>query len=403
VQSFGQLRLGDLLVAAPGAADEAVRPTTDGRVGAQTLVGYTEIYSDAEAQFDLASLTLEVADAADGRALASVPMRVSAGAEPGRRAAEGSLPLVLLTPGDYVARVVLHVGGRDVLRATRPITIEVNAGAAFPPRPAGAPALPIVPLDSRPEVFDRSAVLSRPVVAYFLGGLTGPGLPAVPDSLTPAIGLTRSARLSEAREIALAAAPDHFASRFIAGLADLADGNLQGAASHLGGALQAAPTFTPAVFYLGAAYAAAGRDADAVTAWQSAFVVDQRAPWQHTLMADALLRLQQAPRALAVLREAAGAWPESDAVEMRLAMALAQDGADRDAMAVLVPYLDRHPDDLDRLLLGMRLIHDAHLARRTFDSPETDRQRFTTYFTIYERANGPELARAREWRRAIDR
>jgi VWFA-related protein len=401
VQTFGQLRLGDLLIASPAADAGVVRPTVDGRIEGRTIVGYTEVYSEAEAQFDTVAMRLEVARAADGPALATVAMRLVPASERGRRAAEGSLPLVLVPEGEYVVRAVMDVNGREALRASRPVTIGPPAAATSGGASSPAAPLSIVPLESTPERFDRAAVLSRPVVGFFVNKLSGPGLPAMPESLAPAVGLTRTLRLADARTIALQSAPEHFASRFIAGLADFAEGNLQGAAVHFSGTLTAAPAFTPAAFYLGAALAASDRDADAVTAWQSAFLVDPQAPWQHTLMADALLRQQQTARALAVLQEAAGLWPDHDPVLMRIAVAHAQNGTDREAMKLLVPYLERHPEDLARHLLGMRLLHTARAAGRALETVEIDRQRFLAWFAIYERGKGPELEAAREWRRAF--
>lgn len=402
VQAYGQVRLGDLLVAAPLAGSGGVRPAVSGRLDADTLVGYTEVYSAAPAQLDQTALSLEVAATEEGRALASVPMRLlPGGADTTRRTAEGSLPLVLLPAGDYVARVVLSLGGRDVMRAARPVTI------AAPDKPGGtrpAPSAPaaIVPLESRPEAFERGAILTRAVIGHALDAMADPRLGPVPPALTPAIGLARTVRLANAREVALGAAPEHYAARFLAGLADLAEGNLQGAAVHFGAALTAAPSYVPAAFYLGATYAAAGRDSDAVTAWQSSFAIDARAPWRHTLMADALLRLNQPARARAVMEEAAGLWPGVPAVSMRLAMALAATGSDAAALVSLDLYITARPDDLPRVLLGMQMIHDARAAGRTLESVEADRARFLRYFAIYERANGPELEAARRWKAIVE-
>ena len=104
-----------------------------------------------------------------------------------------------------------------------------------------------------------------------------------------------------------------------------------------------------------------------------------------------------------MIREAMTIWPGSDDVMVRQVVILALDGADREAMRLLDPYLSRHPDDLDRLMLGMQLIHGARTAGRSLDSADADRARFMKYFDLYERANGPRLADARRWKQVVER
>ncbi len=407
--AIGQLRLGELMVAAAPRPGAGVRPAVDGRVVTDTLVGYTELYSEAEPQLSTAEVAFEIAGSSDGRPMASTSMRVGVAPGRGRRTLEGSLPLALLSPGSYVARAVISVNGRPVGRVTRSFTL-VRGVAASPASTsdlaapaAAATAKPTVPFTSRIDAFDRSAVLTRPVVGFFLNQIARPGLPAPPDDLTSAIGLTRSGRFDDAGKVIEAVGSSHFAAPFIAGLAHLAQGDLQRAAVSFGASLQSAPDFFPAAFYIGACYAADGRDREALVAWRAGLVVEPEAPFMHTVVADALLRLRDTTQAVVVLRQAAAVWPDNDEIQMRLGTALATAGSELDAIRTLDGYLTRHPDDHERLLLAMRLIYDARAAGRVIESADADRARFLRFFDAYGKSGGRERALVEGWKRAIER
>jgi VWFA-related protein len=83
----------------------------------QAAVGYFEIYGPVPSS-DAITVRLEVAETADGRALATaVPRVVSQGDT--RRIAIGALPIAALAPGDYVVRAIVSVDGRPVGRISR--------------------------------------------------------------------------------------------------------------------------------------------------------------------------------------------------------------------------------------------------------------------------------------------
>jgi VWFA-related protein len=364
--AVGQLRLGELMLASAPAAGLAAKPSADGRIASDVVVGYTELYSDAEPQLRQATLAFEVAVTAEGRAIATTDMEIST--SPNKRTALGSLPASLLSPGEYVARVVLSSNGRPIGQVTRPFVLAPSAGpaavvvaaapAATPPRAlvSAAPVPFVAPIES----FDRSAVLTRPVIGFFLGRLAQPGIPPAPESLTPALGLARSGRFAEAAQFVEKAGANHVAAPFLAGLAHLAQADLQNAAVSFGAALKLAPEFSPAAFYLGACFAADGRDRDALVAWRLVSDVDPDAPWIHTQIADALWRQHARQEALAAA-------------------------------------------DLDRLLVAMRAIFEAREAGRALESPAVDRDRFGKYFEAYKTAGGPAIAAAEGWKRVVDR
>ena len=398
----GQIRIGELMLARPPAGTEKMRPSIDGRFVTDALLGYTELYSEAEPQLQNASMRLEIASSEDGRAIEGTAMTFAQSRQ-GKRAAQGFVPLALLSPGRYVARAVLSVGGRVVGRVTRPFQVE--RASASTPETTGASAAPVaeIPFRSSLHAFDRADVLTRPVLAFFIERMHVAGAAPVPDALKPAIGFARMARFAEVRRIVASAPEPHPARSFLAGLGELAAGELASSASHFAAAVKDSPEMFPALFYLGAAYAAAGQDREAVRVWRTSLVTDPAAPWIHTLLADALLRQREYAQAVELLRDANRVWPGNDDVQMRWGTALAETGQGAVALKVLGPYLERHPADADRLLLSMRLLFEARTAGRPIASVDADRALFVKYFDLYVAANGSEIERARQWRSVIER
>jgi VWFA-related protein len=423
--SAGQIRMGELMLVRPGGGTSP-RPVIDTRVDSGAIAAYTEIYSQAEPQLASASLTLEIAATEEGRAIDSVPMTIAAGS--GKRVAQATLPVHMLSPGAYVARAILTSEGRTVGRVTRPLTIVAASDpgattamsvpvavvpAATPSTPIASAATdvgsatpgtsaPLIAFSSSIDSFDRRAVLTRPVVGFFIDRMTLVGMPPVPESLVPAIGYGRMGQFAEVLKIVDAARSDHVIGSFLAGLAELAHGDVNRAASDFAQALKTVPGFFPAAFYLGACYASGGQDREAATVWRTTLITDPGAPWIYTVLADALLRSNETGQALNLLRETQKLWPENDDVLMRLGTALSKAGQPDQAVKTLDGYLTRHPDDADRRLLVMRLLYEARVLGRPLESAAADRALFLRHFGAYEKMNGASLDQAREWRKHFD-
>ena len=394
--AVGQLRLGELMLTETRQG-EPVRPIIDGHAS-ETMTAYLELYSAAEPQLQNAAVTIEVASTPDSQPLISASA-VFGEATTGKRVVRSPLAIGALPPGRYVARAILSVGGRPAGRTSRPFSIDVPTA-----RPVAADRkLTPVPFLSEIESFDRRAVLTRPVMGFFIDRMALVGLPVMPESLMPAVGYARMGQFTEVRRIVDSSGSDHLAGAFLAGIADLAHGRLPEAAARFTAALKASPGFFPAAFYLGACYAATGQDREAVLVWRSATVSDPAAPWAFTLLADALLRLNELPQALDVLREATRLWADDDDVRMRWATALARSGQGDAAARVLAVYLARRPADEARLLLGMRLIYEARVAGRPVESMDADRATFLRYFELYSKTPATDMPLAAEWRRFVER
>ena len=121
---------------------------------------------------------------------------------------------------------------------------------------------------------------------------------------------------------------------FIRGLAQLQKKQYAQAAGWFQIALKGASDFLGAAFYLGAVHAAAGRDTDAIGAWQmSQHWRDSEAVYP--MLVDALLRIGDAQAALDMIAEAPDAWPSDDERMRRVATAQAMLGQFAPALETL--------------------------------------------------------------------
>jgi lipopolysaccharide biosynthesis regulator YciM len=162
-------------------------------------------------------------------------------------------------------------------------------------------------------------------------------------------------------------------------------------------ALKGASDFLGAAVYLGAVHAAAGRDIDAIGAWQMATIGDN-SDAVYPMLVDALLRVGDAQGALDTIADAPDAWPSDDERLMRTATAQAMLGQFAPALASLTGLLQRHPDDQSLLMVAIQVLYRQHTAKPL--SPE-DRARFDGYSKRYLDAKGAEAALVQTWRRFV--
>ena len=192
---------------------------------------------------------------------------------------------------------------------------------------------------SRIDAFDKASVLTPQVVGFFLDRMSAAAASSA-TTLAPALASVRAGRFDEAMGALKNASNDQLAAVFLAGLVLLHRGELEAARGKFSDALRLDSEFLPAAFYLGACYAAGGRDREAAGAWQTALITESNAPFVYTLLGDALLRLRDMDQALDVLSEARALWPADESVTVRLGTALVLANKPADAMKILQPYLD---------------------------------------------------------------
>jgi VWFA-related protein len=328
MKSVGRIRVTDLIVAdnsEPGSS--GLTPTVDATFSGDEVQAYLELFDEASGSFEDAAVSLEIADRANSRALASASARLeSPDGNGAHRVAQGGLPIALLPSGDYLARAIVTVGGQPVGDVTRPFRIvrEAKVASTTPASAASAtirPAAAPTAMPTRPEPFDRGSVLTAPVLGFFLDRLRTAA--ANPGAVGPAVEEIRGGKFAEALETLQKAGGDQLATPFLEGLVLLAKGELNPAANKFRDALRIDSEFYPAVFYLGACYAAGGRDREAAGAWQTSLVPDSSAPFAYAFLGDALLRLRDVDQAIDVLTEGRSRWPDDTQIAARLETALA--------------------------------------------------------------------------------
>ena len=403
---LGEVRVTDLLIADERTGTSSAAPWIGGEFTSGMVNGYIEIYSDATDVLKNTTVMFEIAQDAQARALdgAAAKIQPATADSPNRRALEGTIPLTLLPPGDYVLRAVVSTDGRKVGQVTRPLRVGRTVSAGNKPKPTVLGSrmtltrASTIPIASRTDRFERASVLTPQVVGFFVERLNvGARGESNPE---PIVEHARAGRFDDAVKALTTGSPS-LPMSFLSGLALYSKGELEPAAAKFREALRLDSEFFPAAFYLGSCYAAGGRDQDAVGAWQLALVTESDAPFIYTLLGDALLRLREADHALELLNQAAEAWPENEDVQVRIGAALAMAGKRADALAKLEPYLEKHPDDLERQFFTLRLLYEARADGRPIKSTAEDRALFVRWAAAYTAAKGPQQALVAQWQKAI--
>ena len=274
----------------------------------------------------------------------------------------------LLPPGDYHARAVISVDGRKITRSSGPFRITrrpprlrptLRARARRERRAAG----PFTVRSRRFPTRHRADAAGR---GFFVDRMSAGESSA---------RCRRTSRSTRARADSIARSkprrPGHaLATAFLQGLTLYARGDLEAAVVKFRESLRIDSEFFPAAFYMGACYAAGGRDRDASAAWQTSLVSETDAPFVYTLLGDACSASAQSIRRSSPQR-GDGRWPDDPGIQMRLGAALAMSGKSSEALRVLDAYLEKHPGDAEQLFLALRVIYEAHAA----DVPSTRQSR----------------------------
>jgi tetratricopeptide (TPR) repeat protein len=299
------------------------------------------------------------------------------------------LDLGVLPPGQYVARAVVTVPGEKPIAATRPFEVaprraavsRADARDASPAREAGRSApRAVAAVRMRPPIppFSKEDVLAPAVVAPFVDHVIANYSPS-PAALA-ALEAIKAGDLATAaqgpREIT------EVGMSFAQGLSFLAAGRTAEADSYFRAALRGSSDFIGAAFYLGATLAAAGKDRDAVGAWQTALIGEVGSAGIYPVLIDGLLRIGDAAQALEFLEEAEPTFADRTHYTRRLAQAYALAGRHAEAAPVADDYLAAHPDDGDMLFLALHLLYERHASGGELG--QADLARFKDYAARYE-------------------
>jgi tetratricopeptide (TPR) repeat protein len=316
------------------------------------------------------AVTFEIATDAAGPALVQAAVPALPGGKE-RTIFSGELPVAQLPPGKYLLRAVVSSSDRPLKTMTRPFEI-------------GAPAVLMTSADrtSAPP----SSELYLPV---------GDELAA-----------RTFRRDSAARAETLRAFREHVApasrSAFDKGAASLATGDYAGAEQAFKAAITVDGDSSAAIAYLGATYAASGRDAEAAGAWQTSLVDGSGVPDTYEWLGDALIRSHELAEARATLEEAQSKWPADVRFAKPLALVYATFGLGREAVRTLEPYLIADQDDREALALGVEWIYQLHFAGAAAHTPADDLKLAKQWAGAYEKAKGARASLVRQWMLALE-
>jgi VWFA-related protein len=344
----------------------SVEPQLEGVVAA-----VVELYAAQAAAFGETSVSFEIASSDESPALLTTKADILDGARSTSRAAQAVIPVNTLPAGRYVLRA-------RIVRSSTPVGLLVRPFVVIPTsaRPALVATVPTV--STAP--FDRAATLSAPLMRELLGStaLREPGLkPAMTEAL--------AGRYAAGALEALSAGSQEVAA-LLKGLDLYVKGQFEQAATQLNLAAGARREFFPAAFYLGAAFAASGRDRDAAAVWQLSLGDEPRPAIVYQLFADARLRDRQPQSVVDVLLLVWQRAPTDDQVARRLATALVMTGKFFEALPVFEGYLARNPDDQDSLMTAIVAQYEA-TTRAGLALSASERTRLNTWVNAYRGAD----------------
>jgi VWFA-related protein len=408
----GSLQVGDLVLAddLPREQTATLRPALALDPGVETLGAFVELYGQQSADLEKARVSIDVMKHGSDTALVTSPARLGNVQEVNRRAASGVMSVGLLPPGDYEARAKVSIDDRVVGAVAQSFRIPVRpAGFVAGGRRTAGSMRSMRDAGASPFGFHRDLVLQPSVVASFLNRMESAGHKPAAASVQSALAQARTGRLDEAARslppATASAAPgskeDRTAAAFLRGLAYFSKNDLQNAVAEFRGALAVSSDFFPALFYLGACYAAGGRDTEAAAAWQTSLITESESPIIYKVLADALLRMENPAEAIAVAREAVDLFPRDDELRRRLAVAYLENGQEKDALPLFIEYLDGHPSDADTLAMAIRAIYEAHSTGRAAGTRAEDPKLLARYAKAYADAKGPQQQLVSEWVRFV--
>jgi tetratricopeptide (TPR) repeat protein len=251
------------------------------------------------------------------------------------------------------------------------------------------------------KAFSRQDVLGRDTLEYFLRRMADASPESAADpSVAIAVESILDGRYDRAITNLVTADPKLLSTSFLRGLALFARGDLVPASEQFRAAIDAAPDFLPAAFYLGACYAAGGTghaDRNAAGAWQAALITDSDARIIYDVLGDALLRMEEGDEAAAILSEARGKWSDDDRFVPRLAAAEALRRNPKESLSLLDGHLVSHGDDSQALMLALRLLYEARSAGDRIFSASEDAERARRYADLYRATGGPSQALVDRW------
>ncbi len=361
--ALGDLMISDTSIDSARRIRPGVEPHVRGEVGA-----FLEMYSTSPDGFDGTTVDVEVADDQNSPALLTGAAEVVPGDEPTLRTVHALIEPSLLPAGRYVARARVMKDGKVAGVLVRPFILDPQGAASA----AASPFIRGTVAEFDPRVAMTSEILRGLLdsVEQQFPGLDGP------------LAEARAGRYGTAAIEALLGG-DQAAAAFFKGLDWYSLGQLGQAATQFEVASGPRREFFAAAFYLGAVFAASGRDRDAAGVWQLALGDEARPMMAYTLLADARMRDGQPGSVIDVLRPVYARAPEDDEISRRLASAYLMIGRYEDALPVLEGYLARNQTDEVALFAAVFAQYQVVTRERLVLSND-DVARIARYVRAYE-------------------
>ena len=382
--SMGDLLLGGYAGGAKAAIEPAIEPTISGPM-AVLMEAYGTPISGLEA-------TLEILSNEDSPPIATVPMRIGAGASPEIASLMANLNTGSLPPGRYLARGTLRQGGKAQGHMIRPFRIVANASAAA----GGVPAMATMPSEMALVIlgglanFDRKELLTPAMLtsAFAIADARKEGSKA-------ALKEARGGDLGSAAMTALGDG-DQVLATFLKGLELYQAAQLDRAAMQFQNSMQMAPTFAPSRLFLGASLAESNRHKEAAGLLQSAAASLSQPPAGASpnaaiarIAGEEWIKAGQPVLAITPL-ELAVQQPDADPRSKKtLGIAYVLGGRGGEAVDVLKSYLDTNPADGAALLAAIFGTYARHLNGPQAATLAADRANLAKWSKAYAATKGP--------------
>src|SRR4029079_13269728 len=183
----------------------------------------------------------------------------------------------------------------------------------------------------------------------------------------------------------------------------LSQNKLGPAASAFRAAMRVSADFYPAMVYLGACYAAGGKDKDAASAWRTALIREGDTLALRVMLADALLRQGRGDLAVADLSSARARWPGELGLTRRYVVAALQAGQHTEGLQALDELAAKQAEDEPSLALALLVLYEAFQKGQPIQSADQDRDRMVRYADAYRTRGGQSIALIDTWVSAATR
>jgi VWFA-related protein len=396
---------GPVLVRVPSGPEGEARLALDGAQQDERLALELDLEGD-KSRLEGTGVEFEIAATAEGPSLLRSSAVVSPGPRDGSILAQGVASMRALPPGSYVVRAKVTSGNSPLGEVRRSFTVkeaprlatgtagtvDTTAERTTTPRPVAR-----LPISAAPP-FAIDQVLAAPVLGAFLDRVA-----ARPDASSVAVQeLLDRARSKGPRGLVVSEAESAAATgAFLKGLSLLADRKLEAAAAAFRDAMRDAADFSPAMVYLGACYAAGGKDKEAAAVWRTALIREGDAPALHVMLGDALLREGRGDLAVDDLREAHARWPNDLSLKRRFAVASLVAGREADGLRALDELIEQRADDESSLGLALLVLYEAFNDGQPIESVESDRTRMRRLADTYRARGGQSVALVDAWVAAV--